>query len=120
MQCLEGDAVWQAGQDGLWSRELADAAVAAIVNKPDGPMEEHVKDPAVFLIEYDDGLKAATLMLSGYVQEFAYAARVDGQVHGVEFFLQNEGPFAHFHAMSETSSAFSPAERRPTRPSARC
>jgi hypothetical protein len=35
-------------------------------------------------------------MLSGYVSDFAYAARVDGQVHGVEFYLQNEGPFSHF------------------------
>ena len=70
-------------------------------------MEEHVKDPAVFLIEYDDGLKAATLMLSGYVQEFAYAARVDGQVHGVEFFptkRRSLRPF--FLPMSEHPALF--------------
>ena len=115
-QCLEGDAVWQAGQDGLWSRELADAAVGAIVNKPDGPMEEQVKDPAVFLIEYADGLKAATLMLSGYVQEFAYAARVDGQVHGVEFFLQNEGPFAHFSYLCQNIQRYFASGKAPYPP----
>jgi hypothetical protein len=96
VQCLEGDEVWRAGDDGRWSRELAGAAIDAIVNKPDGRMEDHAKDPAVFLVEYADGLKTATLMLSGYVSDFAYAARVDSQVHGVEFYLQNEGPFSHF------------------------
>ncbi len=96
VQCLEGDAVWQARDEGRWSAELAHAACDAIQNKPAGPMEDHAKDPAVFLVEYADGLKTATLMLSGYVSDFAYAARVDGQVHGVEFYLQNEGPFSHF------------------------
>ena len=96
VQCLEGEEVWKARDKGLWSEELAAAALDAIQNKPDGPMEDHAKNPAVFLVEYADGLKTATLMLSGYVSDFSYAARVDGQVQGVEFFLQNEGPFAHF------------------------
>jgi hypothetical protein len=116
VQCLEGDEVWQAGADGRWSRELADAAVAAIANKPDGPMEDHVKDPAVFLIEYADGLKAATLMLSGYVQEFAYAARVDGQVHGIEFYLQNDGPFAHFSYLCQNVQRFFATGKTPYTP----
>ncbi|MEC7226854.1 MAG: hypothetical protein VXW00_08285 [Candidatus Latescibacterota bacterium] len=116
VQCLEGEAVWQASRDGLWSRELADAAIGAIVNKPDGPMEEHVKEPAVFLIEYADGLKAATLMLSGYMQEFAYAARVDGKVHGVEFFLQNEGPFAHFSYLCQNIQRFFASRQAPYPP----
>jgi hypothetical protein len=116
VQCLEGDEVWQAGADGRWSRELADAAVAAIANKPDGPMEDHVKDPAVFLIEYADGLKAATLMLSGYVQEFAYAARVDGQVHGIEFYLQNDGPFAHFSYLCQNVQRFFATGKAPYTP----
>lgn len=106
VQCLEGDEVWKAGEDGRWSRELAEAAVAAIANKPDGPMEEHAKEPAVFLIEYADGLKGATLMLNGYVSEFAYAARVDGQVHGIEFYLQNDGPFAHFSYLCQNVQRF--------------
>ena len=96
MQCLEGDDVWRARDEGLWSGELAEAACAAIAKKPDGPMEEHAKEPAVFLMEHGDGLCTATLMLSGYVSDFAYAARVGGQVQATEFYLQNEGPFAHF------------------------
>ena len=96
VQCLEGDDVWSARDEGLWSGELAEAACGAIAKKPDGPMEEHTKEPAVFLMEHRDGLRTATLMLSGYVSDFAYAARVGGQVQATEFYLQNEGPFAHF------------------------
>ena len=88
--------MWRARDRGEWSAELAEAACAAIGEKPEGSMEEHAKEPAVFLVEHADGLKTATLMLNGYVSNFAYAGRVGGEIQGVEFFLQNEGPFAHF------------------------
>src|SRR5438270_8417273 len=39
VQCLEGGAVWEAGRQGLWSRELAEAAGATIAKRPDGRME---------------------------------------------------------------------------------
>jgi len=106
VQCLKGDAVWQARDQGLWSQELAAAACGAIANKPDGPMEEHAKEPLVYLMEYADGLCTATLMLNGYVSDFAYAARVDGQVYGTEFYLQNEGPFAHFSYLCRNVQQF--------------
>lgn len=95
VQCLEGDDVWRARDQGLWSQELAEAACAPI-NTSEGSMEDCVKDPVVFLMEHRDGLKTATLMLNGYTNHFAYAARVDGEVHGAEFYIQNSGAFAHF------------------------
>ncbi len=116
VQCLEGDAVWQARDEGLWSAELATAACDAIQNKPGGPMEGHVKDPAVFLVEYADGLKTATLVLSGYVSDFSYAARVDGQVQGVEFYLQNEGPFSHFGYLCRNVQDFFRTKKAPYPP----
>ncbi|HIB90712.1 TPA: hypothetical protein EYO57_26570 [Candidatus Poribacteria bacterium] len=100
VQCLEGDDVWQVGDQGLWSRELAEAACGAIVKKPDGTMEECCQNPEVFLIEHSDGFKSAMLMLNGYVGDFAYAAKLDGEIHATEFYLQNEGPFAHFSYLS--------------------
>ena len=116
VQCLEGDAVWQARDEGLWSAELATAACDAIQNKPGGPMEGHVKDPAVFLVEYADGLKTATLVLSGYVSDFSYSARVDGQVQGVEFYLQNEGPFSHFGYLCRNVQDFFRTKKAPYPP----
>jgi hypothetical protein len=114
VQCLEGEAVWEAGRQGRWSRELAAAACAPIEGKPTGAMEEHCAQPAAFLIEYRDGLRAAVLMLNGYVSQFAYAGRDltpllspslprggvadgGGEVRGTEFHLQNEFPHGHFN-----------------------
>ncbi len=116
VQCLEGDAVWRARDEGTWSTELATAACDAIQNKPEGRMEDHVKNPAVFLVEYADGLKTATLMLSGYVSDFSYAARVDGQVQGVEFYLQNEGPFSHFGYLCRNVQDFFRTKKAPYPP----
>jgi len=98
--CLEGEAVWEAAKRGLWSRELAEAACGAIENKPAGRMEEHCPNPAVFLIEYRDGLKAAVLMLTGYVQDLAFACRSGGKVLATEFYLQHGTPYAHFSYLS--------------------
>ena len=39
-------------------------------------------------------------MLNGYVNDFAYAAKLDGEIHATEFYLQNEGSFAHFSYLS--------------------
>jgi hypothetical protein len=100
VQCLEGEAVWKAGAEGRWSRELADAACAPIADKPEGRMENHCKNPAVFLMEHSDGFQSAVLMLNGYVHHFAYAGKTNGKVHGTEFYLQNGEPFGHFSYLS--------------------
>ena len=96
VQCLEGDEVWKAGDEGGWSRELADAARDPMEQKKDGFMEAHCEHPAAFLLEYMDGLRGAVLMLNGYVNGFAYAGRVCGEVQGTEFYLQGGGPHGHF------------------------
>ncbi len=123
--CLEGDDVWQAAEDGRWSRELAEAACGAIENKPAGAIEDHCSNPAIALIEYRDGLRGAALMLDGYVEDLAYAARIeDDQVVATEFFAQGhggedeDGPYAHFAYLSlnveemfVTGASTAPVER---------
>ena len=116
VQCLEGDEVWKARDKGLWSADLADAACAAIADKPEGKMEDHTKEPAVFLIEHVDGLKSAILMLNGYVHDWSYAARVDGQIQATEFYLQNEGPFSHFGYLSRNVQQFFKTGKAPYPP----
>ena len=102
--CLEGDDVWRAAEEGRWSLDLAEAACAAIVKKPDGPMQQHCTDPLVILVEYRDGFRGAALMLEGYVRDLAYAARVGGEILATEFFCQGhgdeDGPHAHFSYLS--------------------
>lgn len=98
--CLEGEAVWRAAQEGLWSRELAEAACARIEDKPAGSMEEHCPQPALFLVEYRDGLRGTILMLNGYVTDMAYAARVGDEIQATEFYLQRGFSHAHFSYLS--------------------
>lgn len=94
VQCLEGEAVWRAGADGLWSRELAEAAAAA-GETASGSMEESCDNPAAFLLEFRDGFKATLLQLNGYAKEWSYAARVDDQVLATG--LRTHGPpYPHF------------------------
>jgi hypothetical protein len=63
-------------------------------------MRESCANPAAFLIEYRDGLRAATLMLAGHVTGFAYAGRVGGQVQATGVALQHGPPHAHFSYLS--------------------
>lgn len=104
--CLEGDAVWQSAKEDPWWRELAEAACAAIVKKPTGPMEEHCSRPVIMLVEYRDGFRGAVLMLDEYVRDLAYAARVGDDILATEFFAQGhgyeyeKGPYAHFSYLS--------------------
>ena len=94
VQCLEGEAVWRAGADGLWSRELAEAA-AATGETASGSMEESCDNPAAFLLEFRDGFKATLLQLNGYAKEWSYATRVDGQTLATG--LRTHGPpYPHF------------------------
>ena len=96
VHCLEGDSVWESN---AWDRELYDAAVEHIEAKEEGDVREHCKDPAVFLMEYADGLKTATLMLNGYVKGWGYAARSNGEVEGMRVLL-SDNPHPHFSYLS--------------------
>ncbi len=89
VQLIEGDAVWKAGDEGRWSKELLTAALSRSDTPlgltgegrphagPGGARElpKLVKNPAAYFIEYRDGLKATLLMLNGAVQDFNFAAR---------------------------------------------
>ena len=97
--CLEGDKVWKV--EDAWWRDLAQAACDCIENKPDGPMQDHCDNPALFLIEYRDGFRGAVVMLNGYITDLAYAGRVDGELQSTAFYAQGHGgeagrPYAHF------------------------
>ena len=89
VQCLSGDAVWRAADDGRWSRTLADHAARAIDGGPEKLAPDMFDDPHVFLIEYLDGLRAAVLMLgdNDYVKKNAYAARRGETVDALEYHI---------------------------------
>jgi len=93
VQLIEGDDVWNAGQQGRYSMELLSSALS----RSDTPLGLSVEDgrpqdlcapgvlrklvekPAAYFIEYRNGLKATLLMLNGAVKDFNFAARVRGR-----------------------------------------
>ena len=105
VQLVDGDAVWRAGEEGRYSRDLLVSALSRsdtpqgqtivdgrtqdLVAK--GELPKLVKNPAAYFIEYRDGLRATLLMLDGAVKDFTFAARVKGAgVQSMQFFLSPE------------------------------
>ncbi len=87
--CLEGDAVWKAGDDGVWSRDLLEEALARSPSRNVGDIRDNCrqfvpppnrptfpKGPVAFVVEYRDGLKATALILNGHVDDTTFAARL--------------------------------------------
>ena len=102
VQLIEGDAVWKAGEEGLWSKRLLEAALSRSdtlqgVTKLDsrmqnlatnGELQKLVPQPAAYFIKRRDGLKTTLLMLNGAVEDYTFAAQVKGgEVVSTQFFL---------------------------------
>lgn len=78
VQCLQGDAMWQAVDDGLVDREALEAALKVTpLNK--GVDMRAVDRAALFLFQYLDGLRAGVLMLEGFAGGISAAVRIRGQ-----------------------------------------
>lgn len=102
VQMIEGDAVWKAGEEGRWSKDLLRAALSRSDTPKgftdldgrtqdlvgNGQLPKLVKNPAAYFIEHNDGLKTTLLMLNGAVQDFNFAAKLrNGSTHSCQFFL---------------------------------
>ncbi len=102
VQMIEGEAVWKAGSQGRWSRDL----LVAALSRSDTPLGQTmddgrtqdlvgsnelpalVKNPAAYFIEHNDGLRTTLLMLNGAVKDFNFAARLHGAgVRSCQFLL---------------------------------
>lgn len=78
VQHIEGDEVWKAAEQGLWSKDLMRAALSR-AEKPGTGRPEDVKRPVLCMLEYNDGFKASVLMLGGLVNEYLVAFRTKGR-----------------------------------------
>jgi hypothetical protein len=102
VELIEGEAVWKAGEQGRYSKELLVAALSRSDSPRgltdtdgrtqdlvgSGELQKLVKNPAAYFIEYNDGLRATLLMLNGAIRDFNFAARVKGLgVQSTQFFL---------------------------------
>lgn len=103
VQLIQGDEVWQAGEDGRWSKELLEAALSRSDSPQgltiedgrtqdllgNGELPKLVKEPAAYFIEHNDGLRTTLLMLNGAVADYCFAAKLKGESTPVsnQFFL---------------------------------
>jgi hypothetical protein len=141
VRALRGQAVWKALAEDSWtnggcSRSLLDACLChSFTLASPRPGYGHVfpdlvqmrglaPDPALYRIEYADGLKATLLMLSGMVADFTVAVRLQGEarvlstqmylpgLHQGQTLSNFFGPLAHhIETMFRTGEPPYPVER---------
>ena len=103
VQCLEKQACWNFIDQHAWAKRLfAEALTRCNTRKPGDP-RQLVKEPAVFVIQYADGLQAAAFLMTGLLEDFTVAIDVDGQPKPVSTLmdLQNRRPHHHFGCLLE-------------------
>jgi len=89
LQAYRGESFWKAMNDGVWSRDLLQAALCrshTLVSPREGfndlmpnveQMRAMVKDPVAYNYEHNDGLKCTMLLMNGLLRDFNFAARLD-------------------------------------------
>jgi hypothetical protein len=97
VQCLEGPEVWRWTSQNAWASRLLDQAVARSGSRKPGSMQDLVKRPLVFLLQYRDGLQAAVYGLDGYLRDAGFAAAIPGktEIPSTEFWSQPGRPWSH-------------------------
>jgi hypothetical protein len=118
VQLLQGDAVWKAAEEGIWSKSLMHAALKRGL-RVDGGRPEDVRNPVLALIEYRDGLRAGALMLGGLVNGYLVAIQQKGKPEpdATECYVPTENsnnfsPLVHAIAhMFQTGKLLYPVER---------
>src|SRR5262245_31609150 len=76
---LRGPEVWKAGDQGLWSKELLEAALKRSPSRNYGLPPDNVAEPLAVVVEYKDGARGAVLQLAEHVADFTFAARIKDQ-----------------------------------------
>lgn len=80
VQCLQGEAMWQAVDRGRVSQRLLNAALAVVPQRSKVDMRSVGGDNvALFLFQYRDGLRASVFMLSGLARGISVAVKLKGR-----------------------------------------
>ena len=91
VQAYRGEDFWKAHQEGIWSKDLVESALCrSHTLKPSrsgfndifptlDDMRRLIKDPAAYHYEHADGVKCTMMLMSGLVEDFNFAARIEGR-----------------------------------------
>ena len=120
VQCLQNQACWNFIEENGWAKKLFEKALSRSNTRKTGKPEDLVKEPTVFVVDYNDGLRAAAFLMTGMVEDFTVAVDVEGQLRARSTLmnLQNGRPHHHFgclvkniEMMFETGKPPYPVER---------
>lgn len=103
---LQGDAVWEAGENGEYSMDLLLAALSTLNRINPGHyteddldwLKETVENPMVFLLEYADGMEVSLFGFPGLSGDYVAAWRTDEENTPIQTALadlQYARPFQH-------------------------
>lgn len=104
VQCLTGDAVWQAWDARQFDPELFQAAWDRLPDRQgEWPaLRQAVAEPKLLTVEYVDGLRAHLLELNGAVGGWSAAWRdANDSIQSTHFWTQEARPAAHFTLLLE-------------------
>ena len=91
LQAYRGEKFWEAHHQELWSRELFEACLCrSHTLTPARPgfndtfptideLKKLVEDPIAYQYEHLDGLKSTMILMNGLVQDFNFAAHLEGR-----------------------------------------
>ena len=134
VQLIEGDAVWEAGEQGRYSKKLLESALSRSDSPKGytlddgrtqdllgtGQLPRLVEHPAAYFIEHTDGLPSTLLMLNGAVGDYTFAAHLKDNPNpqSTQFLLTPTPPVtysaclvAKIEEMIETGRSPIPIER---------
>jgi hypothetical protein len=97
VQCLENQDCWNFVEENGWAKRLFEQALSRSNTRKAGDPKQLVKTPAVFLIDYNDGLRAAAFLLTGLVEDFTVALDVEGQAAPVSTLMNLQPGRPHHH-----------------------
>jgi hypothetical protein len=117
VRTLSGPNVWDALADGTVDPKL----VEQLLNRPEGrplrrnkPLQEVVRQPFLFLVEYLDGLRASVLTLKDVYPDWTAAWRYRDQgIEAAVFWTQEARPFMHFSHLTQHIESFFRTRRNP-------
>src|SRR5260221_9121669 len=91
LQAYRGDNFWKAHEQGVWSHELFKAALCRSKTLRSGresftgayptlqEMKALARNPVAYHYQHKDGLRSTIMLMSGLVEDFNFAAAIDGQ-----------------------------------------
>jgi hypothetical protein len=91
LQAYRGEAFWKAHKDGVWPRDLFNAALCrshTLTPSRAGfndifptltDMQRLAKDPVAYRYQHNDGLLCTMILMNGLVEDFNFAARLEGR-----------------------------------------